>query len=263
MNRFMLWIHRTGSPPTFYAFAERWRPWFLGGALLLAAIALYGGLARVPEDYLQGDSFRIIYIHVPSAWMGQFIFFVMAVCGFVSIVWRIKVAEIMGIASAPVGAAFTAIALATGSLWGRPTWGTYWVWDARLTSTLVLLFLYFGVIGLYRAIEDRRTAARASGLLAIIGLVNIPIIQYSVEWWNTLHQPASINVAKMNSTIDPSMLWPLLLMAVATKFYFAWSALSRAQLMVIEQESGKDWVRELAGLPKVGTQAATSTEATR
>jgi heme exporter protein C len=252
MNRFVLWFHRMGSPPTFFAFAERWRPWLLGGALLVAAVSLYWGLLRAPADYLQGDSFRIIYIHVPSAWMGPFVFAVMAVCGLVAIVWRIKLAEIMGIASAPVGAAFTAIALATGSLWGRPTWGTYWVWDARLTSTLILLFLYFGVIGLYRAIEDRRKAARAAGLLAIIGLVNIPIIQYSVKWWNTLHQPASINVVKMSSTIDASMLWPLLGMALATKLYYGWSALSRAQLMVMEQESGKDWVRELAGLPKVG-----------
>jgi heme exporter protein C len=256
MNRFMLWFHKMGSPPTFFAFAERWRPWFLWSGLAITAVALYWGLARAPDDYLQGDSFRIIYIHVPSAWMGQFIFAVMAVCGFVAIVWRIKIAEIMAIASAPVGAAFTAIALATGSLWGRPTWGTYWVWDARLTSTLVLLFLYFGVIGLYRAIEDRRKAARASGLLAIIGLVNIPIIQYSVYWWNTLHQPSSIKVAKMSSTIDPSMLWPLLMMAVATKLYYAWSALSRAQVMVLEMESGKDWVRELAGLPRVATPAA-------
>ena len=253
MNRFVLWFHRMGSPPTFYAFAERWRPWFLWSALAITAVALYWGLARTPDDYLQGDSFRIIYIHVPSAWMGQFIFLAMATCGFVAIVWRIKIAEIMGIASAPVGAAFTAIALATGSLWGRPTWGTYWVWDARLTSTLVLLFLYFGVIGLYRAIEDRRKAARAAGLLAIIGLVNIPIIQYSVYWWNTLHQPSSIKVTKMSSTIDPSMLWPLLAMAVATKLYYAWSALSRAQLMVLEMESGKDWVRELAGLPRVAS----------
>ncbi len=256
MNRFMLWFHRMGSPPTFFAFAERWRPWCLWTALAITAAALYWGLFRAPDDYLQGDSFRIIYIHVPSAWMGQFIFAVMAVCGFVAIVWRIKIAEIMGIASAPVGAAFTAIALGTGSLWGRPTWGTYWVWDARLTSTLVLLFLYFGVIGLYRAIEDRRKAALASGLLAIIGLLNIPVIQYSVYWWNTLHQPSSINVARMSSTIDPSMLWPLLLMAVATKLYYAWSALSRAQLMVLEMESGKDWVRELAGLPRVGSPAA-------
>ena len=162
-------------------------------------------------------------------------------------------AELMGIASAPVGAAFTAIALATGSLWGRPAWGTYWVWDARLTSTLILLFLYFGVIGLYRAIEDRRKAARAAGLLAIIGTINLPIIKYSVSWWNTLHQPASINLLKANTTIDPSMLWPLLVMAIATKLYYLWSSMSRAQLMVLEQESGKDWVRELAGLPKVGT----------
>jgi heme exporter protein C len=256
MNPLMLWIHKMGSPPYFHAFAERWKPWFLAGALLGTAVALYFGLFLTPSDYLQGDSYRIIYIHVPSAWMGQFIFGIMAVSGLVALVWRIKLAEIMLIASAPIGAVFTAIALATGSLWGRPTWGTYWVWDARLTSTLVLLFLYFGVIGLYRAIEDRRQAARAAGLLAIIGLVNIPIIQYSVEWWNTLHQPASIDVMKGESSIHASMLWPLLLMAVSTKCYFAASALSRAQLLLIEQEAGKDWVRELAGVEKVGSRGS-------
>jgi heme exporter protein C len=263
MNRFTLWFHKTGSPPTFYAFAERWRPWLLGGALLLTTVALVWGLGYAPADYLQGDSFRIMYIHVPAAWMAQFVFFAMAVAGFVAIVWRIKLAEIMCIASAPIGAAYTAIALATGSLWGRPTWGTYWVWDGRLTSTLILLFLYFGVIGLYRAIEDRRKAARAAGLLSIIGMINIPIIQYSVEWWNTLHQPASINLIKGSSSIDPSMLWPLLLMAVATKLYYGWSALSRAQLMVLESERGKDWVRELAGLPRVGSTERAADPATR
>jgi heme exporter protein C len=246
MNALSLWFHRMGSPPTFYAFAERWRPWLLGSGLLLTLVALGWGLFFTPADYLQGDSFRIIYIHVPSAWMGQFVFALMAVAGFVALVWRIKLAEILALAAAPVGAIFTAIALATGSLWGRPTWGTYWVWDARLTSTLILLFLYFGVIGLARAIEDRRKAARAAALLAIVGLVNIPVIQYSVYWWNTLHQASSVRLFRGETTIDPSMLWPLLLMAVATKLYFAWSLLGRAQAMVLEQESGKDWVQRLA-----------------
>lgn len=247
MNALMLWFHRMGSPPTFFAFAERWRPWFLWSGLALTLIALTWGLFFTPADYLQGNSYRIIYIHVPSAWMGQFIFAVMAITGFIALVWRIKLAEIMSLASAPIGASFTAIALATGSLWGRPTWGTYWVWDARLTSTLILLFLYFGVIGLSRAIEDRRKAARAAALLAIVGLVNIPIIQYSVYWWNTLHQPSSVKVFSGDTTIDPSMLWPLLMMALATKLYYAYSLLSRAQVMVLEQETGKDWVRRLAG----------------
>jgi len=257
MNALTLWFHRLGSPPTFYAFADRWRPWLLWSGLLLALIAAVWGLAFTPADFLQGESYRIIYIHVPAAWMGQFVFVLMAVSGFVALVWRIKVAEIMAIAAAPTGAAFTAIALATGSLWGRPTWGTYWEWDARLTSTLILLFLYFGVIGLYRAIEDHRKAARAAALLSIIGLVNIPIIQYSVYWWNTLHQPSSIQVLEARSSIDPSMLWPLLIMALATKLYFGWAALTRAQTLLLEQESGKDWVRAIvtASAAKQGDMA--------
>ncbi len=256
MNRLTLWFHKMGSPPYFYAFAERWRPWLLWSALATTALGLGWAFLGTPaEDYLQGASYRIMYIHVPAAWMGQFAFGVMAVSGFVALVWRIKLAEITTVAAAPVGAAFTAIALATGSLWGRPTWGTYWVWDARLTSTLILLFLYFGVIGLYRAIEDRRKAARAASLLAIIGLVNIPIIQYSVYWWNTLHQPSSIKVFQAESSIDPSMLWPLLVMAVATKLYFGWSLLSRAQGLVLEGEVGKQWVRELADAAAVRTES--------
>lgn len=251
MHPVVLWFHRMGSAPTFYAFAERWRPWLLWSGLALATLAVVWGLRFTPDDYLQGDSFRIIYVHVPSAWMGQFAFVAMAVAGFVGLVWRIRIAEIAAMAIAPVGAWFTAIALATGSLWGRPTWGTYWVWDARLTSTLILLFLYFGVIALHRAIDDPRKAARAAALLAIIGCVNIPVIQYSVYWWNTLHQPSSISMVRGENTIDPTMLWPLLLMAIATKLYFAWSVLTRAQTALLEQDAGKDWVRARLTSPMI------------
>lgn len=244
MNPVLLWFHKLGSPPTFYAFAGRLLPWLLGLTLITGGIGLYWGLFVAPADYLQGESVRIIYIHVPSAWMSMAIYAFMAVNAIIALVWRTKIAEILAMAAAPIGAAFTFITLVSGALWGRPTWGTYWTWDARLTSQLVLLFLYFGVIGLYSAIEDRRRAARAAALLILVGVINLPIIRYSVEWWSTLHQPASIRLMG-ESSMHSSMLWPLLIMAVATKFYFGWALLARSRVMVLRQESGKAWVREL------------------
>jgi len=244
MNALTLWFHKMGSPPTFYRIATRLQPWLFATALAAAAVALYLGLVRAPADYLQGESARILYIHVPCAWMSLFVYAFMAFNGAIGIIWRIKLCEQMAVASAPIGAAFTFVTLVTGSLWGRPTWGTYWVWDARLTSELVLLFLYFGVIGLERAIEDRRKAARAASLLAIIGVVNLPIIHFSVKWWNTLHQGESIKLMG-KSTIDASMLWPILIMALATKLYFGAALLARTRVAVLEQESGKEWVRAL------------------
>ncbi|AVP97076.1 heme ABC transporter permease [Ahniella affigens] len=246
MHPLLLWFHRTGSPPEFYRLSGLFLPWMYALAALSGLPALYLGLFRTPADYLQGDSFRIIYIHVPSAWMSMFIFAFMAFAGAMALIWHVKIAEVIARAAAPIGAMFTAVTLITGSLWGRPTWGTYWVWDARLTSELVLLFLYFGVIALQQAIEDPRKAARAAAILALVGLVNLPVIHYSVEWWNTLHQGQSIRLfASDKSTIDSSMLAPLILMAFATKFWFAASLLARARVLVLEQESGKDWVRQM------------------
>ncbi|MEP7098774.1 MAG: heme ABC transporter permease CcmC, partial [Dokdonella sp.] len=174
MNPLLLWFHKMGSPPTSYRVAGALIPWCYGIALVLGAVGLYGGLVLAPSDYQQGDAYRIIFIHVPCAWMGLFAYLFMAANAFIALVWRIKLSEILAMASAPVGAAFTFITLVTGSLWGKPMWGTWWTWDARLTSELVLLFLYLGVIGLYHAIEDRRQAARAAGFLALIGIVNLP-----------------------------------------------------------------------------------------
>ena len=242
MNPLVLWFHKLGSPPYFYRFAGRLVPWFWAAALILGAIGLYGGLVLAPKDYQQGDAFRIIFIHVPSAWMSLFIYAFMAVNGFIALVWRIKLSETLAMAAAPIGAAFTVICLATGSIWGKPMWGTWWTWDARLTSELVLLFLYLGVIGLYHAIEDRRQAARAAAFLALIGIVNLPIVHFSVKWWNTLHQGSTIKLFGP-SLIDSRMLWPLLVMAVATKFVFAASLLARARVDLLELESGKDWAR--------------------
>ena len=245
MNKFLLWFHSFGAPPTFHRIAMRFEPWLLTLALVTGAIALWLGLVKAPADYLQGESARIMYIHVPSAWMSMFIYVFMAVNGFCALVWRIKVSELLAMCAAPIGAGFTAVTLITGALWGRPTWGTYWVWDARLTSELVLLFLYFGVIGLYNAIEDPRKGARAASLLALIGLVNLPIIHYSVQWWNTLHQGNSINLFAGKSSIDASMLWPLLLMALATKFWFGASLLARSRVALLELESGKEWAQAI------------------
>lgn len=244
MNPLLLWFHKLGSPPYFYRLAGRWTPWLYALALIAAGIGFYGALVTAPADYQQGDSFRIMYVHVPSAWMGLFAYAFMAANGFVALVWRIKLSETLAMASAPIGAAFTFITLVTGSLWGKPTWGTWWTWDARLTSELVLLFLYFGVIGLYHAIEDRRQAARAAAFLALVGIVNLPIVHYSVIWWNTLHQGQTVSLIGP-SKIAPSMLWPLLALAFATHVYFFASLLARTQVALLELESGKDWVRAL------------------
>ena len=173
------------------------------------------------------------------------IYFLMGIMAFIALVWRVRTMEIMAMNSAPIGAAFTLIALATGSLWGRPTWGTYWVWDARLTSELVLLFLYLGVIGLYKAIDEPRKAARSASLLVLVGLVNLPIIHFSVKWWNTLHQGSSISLT--GSKIDPSMLWPLLIMAVAMKFYYGANLITRSRITLLEQDLRKNWTRDLVG----------------
>lgn len=235
-------FHRMASPPHFYAFTERLMPWLVVIFLLLAGSGLYGGLYLAPPDYQQGDSYRIIYIHVPSAWMSLFIYVVMAIAGAIGLVWRIKLAEVVMISSASVGASFTFIALVTGSLWGKPMWGTWWVWDARLTSELILLFLYLGIIGLYGAIDDKRTASKAVAILALVGVVNIPIIHYSVEWWNTLHQGPT--VAKVGKpSIHVSMLTPLLLMALAFKVYYAIALILQARVELLQRERNSQWVK--------------------
>ncbi len=242
MNTLTLWFHKFGSPPTFYRVSGLLLPWLYAVSLAIAAVGLYGGLVLAPPDYQQSDAYRIIFIHVPCAWMSLFAYLFMAVNAFIALVWRIKISETLAMASAPIGAIFTAITLATGAIWGKPMWGTWWSWDARLTSELVLLFLYLGVIGLYNAIEDRRQAARAAGFLALIGIVNVPIVHFSVKWWNTLHQGSTVRLIGP-SAIDASMLWPLLLLALATHIWFFASVFARARVSVLELESGKDWAR--------------------
>ena len=244
MNPVVRWFHQLGSPPTFDRFAARWAPWCYAAAVLLLGWGLWQALFVVPSDYQQGDSFRILYIHVPSAWMSMFIFGLMAFYAAIALVWRIKLCEILAMACAPTGAAFTLITLATGSIWGKPMWGT-WDWDPRLTTQLVLLFLYLGVTGLYHAIDDRRAAARAAGLLAIVGVALLPVIRYSVVWWNSLHQGQTIRLLG-ESSMDSSMILPLWIMVFATKFWFLGSLLARARADNLRREAGKDWVSKLS-----------------
>lgn len=237
-------FHQLSSPRYFYTLAGRFAIWFGVACALLLVAGLYLGLVVAPPDYQQGESYRIIFIHVPAAWMSLFIYVVMAISAAIGLIWRIKLAEVIAISSAPIGASFTFLALATGSLWGKPMWGTWWVWDGRLTSELLLLFLYLGVIALYNAVEDKRTAARAVAILAIVGVINIPIIHYSVEWWNTLHQGPTVTKFAAPS-IHWTMLVPLLIMAVAFKLYYATVVLMRSRCEVLERERNSRWVREL------------------
>jgi heme exporter protein C len=218
-------------------------PWFGWPALLLIVAGLYGGLVLAPPDYQQGDAFRIIYVHAPSAWMSLFIYVVMAVSAAIGLIWRMKLAHAVAASCAPIGASFTFAALATGALWGQPMWGTWWVWDARLTSELILLFLYLGYIALRASIEDLQRADRASAVLAIIGVINVPIIHYSVVWWNTLHQAPS--VTKMGApTITMSMLVPLLMMMLGFTLFFAAVLLVRVRGEVLRRERSALWIRE-------------------
>ncbi len=243
-------FHKLASPKHFYGIAGKLIPWLGVITLLLLLAGLYGGLVLAPTDYQQKDSYRIIYIHVPAAWMSMFIYMLMATAGAIGLVWKMKLADVMASACAPIGASFTFLALVTGSLWGKPMWGAWWVWDARLTSELILLFLYLGFIALQSAIDDRRTAARAAAVLALVGVVNIPIIHYSVEWWNTLHQGPTVTKFDTPS-IHISMLIPLLIMAVAFKTFFVTVVLMRARNEVLASNADSGWARDIiAGAAK-------------
>ncbi|MEN5069698.1 MULTISPECIES: heme ABC transporter permease CcmC [Stenotrophomonas] len=241
MHPIVRWFHQLGSPPTFDRFAARWSRVFYLAAVPVLLVGIWQALAVVPADSKQLDSFRILYIHVPSAWMSLFVFALMALYAAIALIWRIKTCEILAMACAPLGAGFTLITLLTGSIWGKPTWGTWWDWDPRMTTELILLLLYLGVIGLYYAIEDRRSAARAAGLLSIVGVSLLPVIRYSVEWWGSLHQGQTIRLFG-DSTLDASMALPLWLMVIGTKLWFAGSLLAKARADNLLREAGKAWV---------------------
>ncbi|HET7849140.1 MAG TPA: heme ABC transporter permease [Pseudolabrys sp.] len=206
------------NPTRFLKLANRVLPWLAAATVLMFVYGLNGAL-HAPDDYQQGATVKIMFLHVPSAWLGMFGWMLMSVAALGTLVWRHPLADVAGKAAAPIGAAFTLLCLVTGSLWGRPMWGTYWVWDARLTSVLVLFLLYLGVLALYWTAEDPGRGARAAAILTLVGAVNIPIIKFSVDWWNTLHQPASV-FRMGGSTIDPSILHPLFAMAIAFTLLF-------------------------------------------
>jgi heme exporter protein C len=232
------------SPATFYRLAGRLAPGFFLGAAALGAWGLYLGLFVAPTDAQQGEVYRVIFIHVPAAWMSMFIYFVMAGYAALSLVFNTRLSAMMARALAPTGAMFTFVALWTGAFWGRPTWGTYWVWDARITSELVLLFLYFGFIALANAFEDPRRGDRAAALLALIGVVNLPIIYFSVQWWNTLHQGSSVKLT--GASMHVTMLWGMLLMAFSFWMYAIGASLVRVRAVILERERRTRWARELA-----------------
>lgn len=232
------------SPATFYPLAGRLIPWFYGLAVLFCLAGLYVGFFLAPTDATQGEVYRVIFIHVPASWMSMFIYVVMAGWAAIGLVFNTRLSSMMAHALAPTGAMFTFVALWTGALWGKPTWGTWWVWDARLTSELILLFLYVGYMSLAAAIDDPRRADKASALLALVGMVNVPIIYFSVQWWNTLHQGASVSLTRAPS-MAKIMLVAMLLMALAAWMYSIATALQRVRLIILEREKHSSWVQEM------------------
>jgi len=238
------WLHKLGSPKSFFRISGYLLPWFGVIAGLLLVTGTVWGLLFAPPDYQQGDSFRIMYIHVPSSILAQSSYMMMAAAGGVYLIWRIKLADIALQCAAPIGASITFLALATGSIWGRPTWGTWWEWDARLTSTLVLLFLFIGVIALRSAMDNRESAGRATAVLALVGVVNLPIIKYSVDWWNTLHQSSSFTITEKPAM--PVEMWlPLLIMVFGYYLFFFTVWMMRMRAEIIERENRTEWVRNL------------------
>jgi len=242
------WFHRWGSPPWFYRMSGALLPWLSVAALLLLLIGTVWGLAIAPEDAKQGNSYRIIYIHVPSAFLALAGYYLMAIAGGVGLIWRMKLAFWALRAAAPLGAAMTFIALVTGSFWGKPTWGTWWEWDARITSMLILFFLYLGVMALANAYQNTDNGNRAASLLALVGTVNIPIIYMSVKWWNTLHQGASLKLTSA-STIDPSMLHPLWVMIIGFYCLYAVLLLLNLRCEILSNERNSRWLVDLFRAP--------------
>lgn len=239
-------FHQWTSPKFFFDFSGRALPWLTMLLIICLGHGLYGGLVLSPPDYQQGDGFRIIYVHVPAAFLSLFVYVLMAVASAIYLIWRIKIAIVLASAAAPIGAIFTALALITGSIWGKPMWGTWWVWDARLTSELILLFLYFAYMALKASIPQPEKASKIASMLAVVGVLNIPLIHYSVEWWNTLHQGATLSKFAKPS-MHPDMLWPLLAMIAAFMLYFLIELFIRSRALVLEKEHRAKWVKSLLG----------------
>jgi len=240
-------LFKYSSPAAFYPLAGQLAPWFLAAAAILASAGLYVGFFVAPTDAQQGDAYRIIYVHVAAAWMSMFLYVVMAFWAGLGLAFNTRLSSMMASAIAPTGALMTFIALWTGSLWGKPTWGTWWVWDARLTSELILLFLYLGFISLQAAIDDPRRADKAGAVLALVGVVNIPIIYFSVQWWNTLHQGASVSLTKSPS-MAATMLTGMLVLALAFWMYAIAAVLMRVRSIILERERNTDWAKGLLGV---------------
>ena len=235
------------APQRFYALAGRMIPWCAIAAGLLCALGLYLGLAVAPTDAQQGDAYRIIFVHVPAAWMSMVVYLAMAFWAAVGLVFNSRLSSMLATALAPTGAWMTFLALWTGALWGKPTWGAWWVWDARLTSELVLLFLYIGYMSLHAAIDDPRRADRSAALLALVGVVNVPIIYFSVKWWNTLHQGASVSLTNSPS-MATTMLLGMLVMALGFWMYSIAAALSRLRTTILERERHTAWAQQVIGV---------------
>lgn len=238
------WLHPYANPEISYHFAGKILPWCSRLAFLFLSVGIVWALLFAPADYQQGETFRIFYLHVPAAMLSMGIYLGMAIAALTSLVWQLKLADASAAAMAPIGATFTFIALVTGAAWGKPMWGTWWIWDARLTSELILLFLYLGVIALHNAFEDKSLAGKAAGILALVGVINLPIIKYSVEWWNTLHQGATVSkLGKPAMTAD--MFWPFLICFIGFAFLVTALICIRFRTEVLNRNSMRPWVREL------------------
>jgi heme exporter protein C len=238
------WLHPYANPEVSYRLINKLLPWLSWLTIFFLSVGLIWALLFAPADYQQGHSFRIFYVHVPAASLSMGIYFAMAIAALSSLVWQVKLADASAAALAPVGAAFTAIALITGAAWGKPMWGTWWVWDARLTSELILLFLYLGVIALHNAFEDKNLAGKAAGILTLVGVINIPIIKYSVDWWNTLHQGSTVSkLSKPSMAIE--MLWPFIFCFIGFSLLVSVIVCLRLRNEILLRNSLRPWVRKL------------------
>jgi heme exporter protein C len=247
-----MWVffHKLGSPRWFYQISGKWLPWFAVVATVLLVVGAVWGLAFAPPDFKQGNSYRILFIHVPASGVAMSGYMMMATVGAIHLIWKMKLAEVVLKCAAYIGAGITLVSFVTGAIWGKPTWGTWFLWDARITSTLVLLFLYLGIIALYEAFENKEAAVKACAILSLVGTVNLPIIYWSVEWWNSLHQPATIKFTEASS-MHPDMLKPLLMMVVGLYCFYATVLMMHMRVEILKRERNTQWVKEIVAKAKV------------